>query len=62
MNAANGALLAHPQMRAAARLLDGEAYAPLWPVDDEREFNVVQAPNCPAMPHCRLHPYEGRSC
>ena len=42
MNAANGGvLLSHPQMRAAARLLDGEDYEPLWPVGDQREFSVA---------------------
>jgi hypothetical protein len=39
--ARGGSLLSHPRVRAAARLLDGEDYEPLWPVGDEREFNVV---------------------
>lgn len=40
-DAGDGSLLSHPQVRAAARLLDGEGYAPLWPVGDEREFTIV---------------------
>jgi hypothetical protein len=39
--ASDGSLLAHPEVRAAARLVDGEDYEPLWPVGDEREFNIV---------------------
>ena len=39
--ARDGSLLSHPQVRAAARLVDGEHYQPLWPVGDEREFNIV---------------------
>jgi hypothetical protein len=39
--ASDGSLLSHPQVRAAARLVDGESYEPLWPVADEREFNIA---------------------
>jgi hypothetical protein len=39
--AGDGSLLSHPQVRAAARLVDGEDYRPLWPVGDEREFNIA---------------------
>ncbi len=39
--ARGGSLLSHPQVRAAARLDDGEDYEPLWPAGDEREFNIV---------------------
>src|SRR5262245_32988364 len=33
-DAQSGALLSHPDVRAAVRLLDGEDYEPLWPVGD----------------------------
>lgn len=39
--ASDGSLLSHPQVRAAARLVDGEDYKPLLPVGDEREFNIL---------------------
>ncbi len=39
--AGDDSLLSHPQVRAAARLLDGVMYEPLWPVADERDFTVA---------------------
>jgi hypothetical protein len=39
--ARDSSLLSHPQVRVAARLVDGEDYQPLWPVGDEREFNIA---------------------
>ena len=39
--ASDGSLLSHPQVRAAARLVNGEDYEPLWPVGDEREFGIA---------------------
>jgi hypothetical protein len=38
---ANGELLSHPDIRAAARLAVGEDYETLWPVGDERDFTVL---------------------
>jgi hypothetical protein len=38
---ANGELLAHPDVRAAARLINGEDYELLWPVGDERGFSIL---------------------
>jgi hypothetical protein len=40
-DARHGFLLSHPQVRLAARLVDGEDYEPLWPVGDKREFGVA---------------------
>jgi hypothetical protein len=40
-DAQNGALLAHPEVRVAVRLLDGEDYEPLWPVGDPRPFTMA---------------------
>jgi hypothetical protein len=38
---AEGGLLAHPDVRAAARLLEGEDFEPLWPVGDARDFTIL---------------------
>lgn len=40
-DAGDGSLLSHLQVRAAARLMDGEGHEPLGPVRDEREFTIV---------------------
>ncbi|WP_165821100.1 hypothetical protein [Nocardioides gansuensis] len=40
-DARGGALLSYPEVRAAARLIEGEDYEPLWPAGDERDFTVV---------------------
>ena len=40
-DARDGSLLSQPQVRAAARPVDGEDYEPLWPVGDQREFNIL---------------------
>jgi len=37
----DGALLSHPEVRMAARLIEGEDLALLWPIGDERAFTVV---------------------
>lgn len=37
----DGSLLSHPNVRAAARPVDGEDYEPLWPVGDERAFTIA---------------------
>jgi hypothetical protein len=38
---ANGELLSHPDVRAAARLTVGEDYEALLPERDERDFTVL---------------------
>ena len=40
-DARSGALLSHPEVRVAARLIEGEDLALLWPIGDERAFTVV---------------------
>jgi hypothetical protein len=40
-DASGGSLLSHPQVRLAARLVGGEDYKPLWPVGDERKFQIT---------------------
>ena len=39
-DARGGALLSHPGVRVAARLVEGEVFKPLWPLGDEREFAI----------------------
>lgn len=39
--AMGGVLLSHPEVRAAARLIDDEIYQPLWPLGDVRDFDIV---------------------
>jgi hypothetical protein len=34
-------LLAHPYVRAAARIVEGEDFEPMWPVGDNRDFTVL---------------------
>lgn len=40
-DARDGALLSHPEVRAAARLVAGEDFEPLWPVGDQRDFTIA---------------------
>ena len=40
-DAGDGSLLSHPQVRAAARRVDGGDYEPLWPVGDELDLTIV---------------------
>ena len=40
-DAGDGSLLSHPQVRAAARRVDGGDYEQLWPVGDELDFTIV---------------------
>ena len=37
----NHELLSHPDLRAAARRTDTDAYEPLWPEGDARPFTVL---------------------
>ena len=37
----DGSLLSHPEVRAAARPVDGEDYEALWPVGAERDFTIA---------------------
>ncbi len=41
LSAMGDALLARPDVRAAARLVDGEEYELLWPPGDERAFTLA---------------------
>ena len=37
----DASLLAHAEVRVAARPVDGERYEVLWPVGDDREFDLA---------------------
>ena len=39
--ARGGALLSHPDVRAASRHVEGERFEPLWPLGDDRDFKVL---------------------